>query len=511
MIDKLRPATERARSHWAVPGVSVVVARLGRPLTTWHAGYADVAGRTPVDDETRFEIGSISKSFTAMAIQRLAARGLVDLDAPVTRYVPWFRVRSEFAPITVRSLLNHTSGLVFWMDGLLDATAQVAALRGTVTGTAPSEVFRYSNVGYALLGLVVEEVAGRSLCAEVTEGILVPLGMTGASARIGHRDRGSTATGYRPLHDDRPFLPGDELVPATWSETEVGDGNVVCTAADLGRYLTGWLLEGDGVLDGVRFAEMVGSLAPGGEPSPWPSRYGLGINVETIEGRRFLTHGGGMVGYSSFVMADMAAGVAVGVLTNAPGDCPAAEMIARSAFGPLPVFDRSVIPDAARYVGEYGELFAVRAVAGGGLSLDGAPLYVCGGGRLACGHPDWRTFHHRLVGDRWLTGPHSLGRGEAVGSGGPAHPLEGHYRGHNPWFTSFRIVSRAGALHLIAATGVEAPSDEPELVEQPDGFRIGADPRVPERLVPGPLVAGHPAWVDLAGARYSRRYGPVDS
>jgi D-alanyl-D-alanine carboxypeptidase len=232
-----------------------------------------------------------------------------------------------------------------------------------------------------------------------------------------------------------------------------------------------------------------------------------------------LTHAGGMVGYRSYLAVDTDGGHGVAVLTNAPGECQIIDRFARHVLAVVQgapadpaLFDPERIPDAQRYVGTYGTTprqIHVRATGDDRLSLtsDGVTgrLYDTGDGRLVCDHPGWSAYHHSLDG-RWLYGPESLGPDLSAPTG-PPHPLAGHYRSYTPWYPSFSVVQRAGRLHMIAATGVEAPCDEPELVPLDNGtFRIGADPRLPERLTSGPALDGAVLWVDLDGCRYTRSF-----
>jgi CubicO group peptidase (beta-lactamase class C family) len=101
-----------------------------------------------VRPEHRFEIGSVGKGFTATLVLQLAVEGLLDLHAPVTDHVPWFRVESSHGPITTHHLLTHSAGLITGSLAFIDARSEVWALRRTRTGTAPGEFFHYSDVGY---------------------------------------------------------------------------------------------------------------------------------------------------------------------------------------------------------------------------------------------------------------------------------------------------------------------------------------------------------------------------
>jgi len=111
------------------PGVALAVTDRDGLLFTREYGYADLGAKMPVRPETRFEFGSVGKTFTAVCLLQLAETGAIDLHAPVDRYLPWFAVQSDYPAITPHDLLTHTSGLVSGNDFSPDARAQVWALR----------------------------------------------------------------------------------------------------------------------------------------------------------------------------------------------------------------------------------------------------------------------------------------------------------------------------------------------------------------------------------------------
>ncbi|MEY9877608.1 D-alanyl-D-alanine carboxypeptidase [Streptacidiphilus sp. MAP12-33] len=515
---------ERLRTGWPVPGVAISVVDGSGESAFVGAGFANAESGAPVSRRTRFEIGSISKTFTACLLGILADEGRVDLDAAVADHLPWFAPNGGSRAITVRRLLQHTSGLVAGADALPDAAARGYALRDARTWAEPGELFHYSNEGYNLLGLIVEQVTGELLADAMTGRLLGPLGMRESAARITHEeiadgDTGRRATGYRFLREDRPPLPSAPLAPAGFFEYSSADGNVLATASDLGLFAR--MLLGRGTVDGTRiieperFREIV--TVPAEQPG---SSYALGVDVEVVDGHTWLTHAGGMVGYRSYLAVDTDGGHGVAVLTNAPGECQIIDRFARHVLAVVlgapadpELFDPERIPGARRYVGIHGATprrIRVQATGDGRLSLTSdevtGRLYDAGDGRLVSDHPEWSAYHHSLDGGRWLYGPESLGSGPGAPTA-PAHELEGHYRSYTPWFPCFSIVQRAGRLRLIAATGVEAPCDEPELVPLDDGtYRVGADPRLPERLTPGPALDGAVLWVDLDGCRYTRSF-----
>ena len=519
----------------AVPGGIIAVVSTDGSVATLPFGVADLATRWPVTDDTRFEIGSISKSCTALVVLGLVDQGLIGLDDAAVEHLPWLDVPSPFERFTIRHLLQHTAGLVMGADAVPDERAQIAMMRSTVVGSPPGTFFHYSNLGYVVLGQIVRAVTGQSCADLVAEHVLAPSGMTRSIARVTDADRETLATGYQPAFEDRPFLPGDRLAPATWFGVEAADGNVAATGPDLGAYLAVLLARGragsSNVVSPQAFEEIVSSLAPDGEPSQNPSHYGLGLNVEQIAGSSCISHGGGMVGYASFIVGDLDQRVGVAVLTNAPGDSPAAEWLARQAFvavqrsaGLADVPDyRPWSDDGPSWQGgdwsdEHGR-FHVVLDAGDPMLVDDA-----GSGRLArlsadtwgCTHPGWRTFAHAVDREngRWTYGERVLAHGSikapAPAALGPGlEPVVGHYRSYSPWWTHLRIVGRAGRLHLLADNGVEANKEQPELVEiSPGVFRIGGDPRLPERLTLGPVVDGEVLWVDRDGCRYSRTFTP---
>jgi CubicO group peptidase (beta-lactamase class C family) len=221
-LERVRSFVEGHRALLDTPGLAIALTDRDRTLGVVLDGLANVDAGTPVAPEHRFQIGSISKGFTVMALLQQREEGRLDLDAPVTEYLPWFEVRSAFGPIAVRHLLSHTAGIVCGMDSTGEAVHEVWALRQTHAGWAPGERFLYSNVGYKALGLVLEAVTGRPWWESVLEGVMDPIGMEARTSssrtrpaidwRSGTRRRstiarGSPATGGRPPRGSRAPRP----------------------------------------------------------------------------------------------------------------------------------------------------------------------------------------------------------------------------------------------------------------------------------------------------------------
>lgn len=549
---------------WAIPGGIVVATDRTGVVFEQAFGFADLEGQVAATKDHLFEIGSISKIMTATVVLQLVQRGLLSLDQAASTILEELPAALSSPTITVERLLRHSAGLVSGVDAMPDQWAQVGAFRGVISNAEPGEFFHYSNLGYILLGLMVERVSGRRLVDLVGERILDPIGATDSIARVTFADRRRLARGYQPLHEDLAWVPGDALVAAPFLEVDGADGSVATTGRDLAAFARmllnrGSADNGDPVLEPSSFEAMTALLAVGGEdllglrglPVSEGSRYGLGINLEQCGGSPILTHGGGMIGYASFLLVDPAAGFAVVALTNANGDGPVAEAIARSVAailaGSNDAQSGSLSPElwrAAGTVGRSGDnvrprilteamlgTFAatvgtleVRSITDrdglvrAEIEFDGhtAPLQWDWGPRALTRLPGLKPYPLEFLSDSWCWGEQvfrpitdTLTAVLHTEAATELHPFCGHFRSYSPWFTNFRTVVRGSQLMLIAAPGVEAPSEDVVLVPLGHGvFRMGADPRLPERLAFGPPINGASQWADRDGCRYSRSFTP---
>jgi len=537
-------------------GVIAVSATTGSPTVSVF-GRADLRTGAPMRPDHLFQIGSISKVFTSLLVNQQIDGGRLSLDTVVGDVLPWLEVADGRArQLTVERLLNHTSGLIVGADPIPDDLEQAWQLRQVVTA-APGN-FHYSNVGYVLLGLLLRAVTGRTLAQLLATELFAPLGMTQSHGRIVDEDRARYATGHQPGWSGRPWVPGDPVEPAPWFETNTADGSIGATASDLSRLAT--LFLGHGIVDGRRVASdatisrMLERLAPQGEAVPQipgvtpvrSSRYGLGINVEDVAGHQVVTHGGGMVGYSTFFLADLDAGLGVVVLTNANGDASYSELLARAGHTALselsgatrgyprvapdnsrwwPSVETQVLADAlpAALTGTFPsddpqlpDLTVATDPTSGFLAVElggtRGRLFRDGHGQFLTDHRDLRDFVlHPDPAGGWSYGPTRFG---GTATTAPAHDdeaswghLVGRYRSFSPWYRTLRVFARAGRLFLATPGGVEAPGDAQELVElEPDVFRIGAREWLPERLIAGPRVDGHCVFVARDGCHYSRTF-----
>ena len=280
-----------------IPGLALGIVDNDKITYLRGFGKADDSGR-PVTPSTPFIIGSLSKSFTALSIMQLVEEGKVDLDAPVQRYLPWFRVADEraSAEITVRHLLNQTSGLStktgrsFQGNGDISDAALEKTVRklSSVALTAPvGKTYQYSTVNYAVLGLVVQTVAGRSYESYVQTEILDPLQMRGSFTSAAKAEDHGLATGYhywfgRPRAADLPYNRG--LLPA---------GYLISDAEDMSHYLIAQLNRGRYGSASVLSREGVDELhRPAVQTPETGTSYGMGWFVGPINGIPAIHHQG---------------------------------------------------------------------------------------------------------------------------------------------------------------------------------------------------------------------------
>lgn len=280
-----------------IPGLSLGIVRDGLIVHEQGFGEADESGRN-VTAQTPFIIGSLSKSFTAMAIMQLVEANQVNLDAPVQEYLPWFRVADEAASarMTVRHLLNQTSGISpktgksFQGNGDVSDQALERAVRnlGTVELTEPvGSTFQYSTVNYAVLGLIVQEVSGDSYEDYVQQEIFTPLGMRNSFTSEADAEPQGLATGHnywfgRPGAADVPYNRG--ILPA---------GYLISSAEDMTRYLIAQL--GDGSIDDtpVLSPEATTEMHRAAVPTTTAdTSYGMGWFVGPVNGSPAVFHQG---------------------------------------------------------------------------------------------------------------------------------------------------------------------------------------------------------------------------
>lgn len=344
-IDRAKQALSKQMDAVRVPGAAFVVVDAAGETAV--EGLGTTGDGRQVTATTPFVIGSTSKSFTALAVMQLVDDGLVDLDAPVRRYVPEFRLARGSATdsITVRHVLQQTSGLPEIAGGPVVKSAKdgsaldaVRELRDTRLAGPPGRTWHYSNANYVLAGLVVERASKMPYATYVERRIFAPLGMDRSSTSIRDARRDGVARGHRlwfgaMVSTGPAFRPG--LLAA---------GYLVSTAQDMGRYLRMYL-RGGLADDGRRVVSTRGlktMTAPGPKAhlGPWAGEvsvhYAMGWFVGGPWQEPALLHPGNSPDSSAMITLLPNKGMAVATVMNlshelpVPGNPAAPDRISRN-------------------------------------------------------------------------------------------------------------------------------------------------------------------------------------
>ncbi len=292
-----------------IPGMAVAIVQ-GNEII-FAKGYGEAAPGVPATPQTQFYIGSVSKSFTALAVMQLAQEGKLKLDAPVVQYLPWFRVADPeaSAQITVRHLLNHTSGLSETGDA--NASAYTSSLEeqgrllADVHPTAPvGRKYQYYNQNYRLLGLLVEHASGQPYGDYLKSRVFGPLGMVNTVANpmeASHLAQGYSRLFGFALPQAQRYVPG--ALPS---------GYLISTAEDMARYLLAQLnnrqTNGEQMLD----PKFLGAMRT--PPVGINSDYGMGWLVS--EHGNTLAHGGALETFQCFVALGLKEKIGLVILYN---------------------------------------------------------------------------------------------------------------------------------------------------------------------------------------------------
>lgn len=278
-----------------VPGASVIVIRNGKVLYKKAYGLANLEEKVPGTTRTNYRIASMTKQFTAMAVMILAERKRLSLDDSLTKFFPDFPPYGK--QVTLRHLLNHTSGLTDYFDLIPPEATEPLTDRDVLdllkkrgrTDFPPGSQFRYCNAGYALLALVVEEASGESFPRFLKENIFDPLGMRGTRfyEREGRGDR-NRAYGYSQREQ------GFERTDQSLTSSVLGDGSLYSSVEDLYKW--------DQALYTSRLvspAMLRQAFTPG--EGTGGDAYGFGWFVDSYRGLRDLWHGGNTIGFTSSI------------------------------------------------------------------------------------------------------------------------------------------------------------------------------------------------------------------
>jgi CubicO group peptidase (beta-lactamase class C family) len=305
------------------PGESILIARAGKILFSQGYGLAAREANTPVAPETRFRIGSVTKQFTAAAILRLAEKGKLSIEDPLSKYFPAYPGGDK---ITLRNLLNHTSGLHSYTEGpdfaarvshVIAPDDLIAWFQNAPADFPPGEQFRYCNTGYFLLGRIIAKVSGQSYGNYLQEQFFAPLEMSDTGLWLNASPPAKSAKGYN--------FDGKDLQPATeWDMSWAGGaGELYSTTSDLWRWTEA--LQGGRVLSLESLKTMTAEFTVA-KPETLSLRYGMGLYRTEVEWLPAIGHNGGLPGYLSTLMWFPEQKMTMVILSNAmapkPGTSP---------------------------------------------------------------------------------------------------------------------------------------------------------------------------------------------
>jgi CubicO group peptidase (beta-lactamase class C family) len=305
---------------WTVPGMAVGVLQDGR-LDAFGFGVTSLETRQPVTPETLFQIGSITKVYTATLVMRLVEEGQVDLDTPVAEYLPDLRLADVQAQrvVTLRHLLTHTSGLEgdrfvdYGMgdDALRRAIAEFHSLRQL---TPPGSLWSYCNTGFYLVGAVVEQIAGTTFETAMRERLLEPLGAHRSFFFAHEAITYPVAVGHE---QKTPEAAAKVVRPYPVPRCINAAGGLIVTVGDLIRFAT--LHLGGGMVDGtclLRKSSVRSMHEPQAPAANFADAFGLGWVLRTIGGRTVIGHWGTTNGFRAQMVLVLGTGFAMAMLSN---------------------------------------------------------------------------------------------------------------------------------------------------------------------------------------------------
>jgi D-alanyl-D-alanine carboxypeptidase len=320
-------ALDTERERLAIPGASVTI--LFPDGTSWSgtSGLADIAADRPVTDDTGFALASMSKTFVAALVLELSGEGAFGLEDRVARYLPELRLDPA---ITVRMLLDHTSGLSdYFLNPKIDRALQAEPGRGwSATRTLgyvgkpyfrPGTGWHYSNTNYLLLGMLAERVTGRSLAVEVRERFLAPLDLDETWTQVAEPPATPIAHGYRLSGPAaKPKLTdvtgGSTVLPFRSVVTAAGGaGGLAATSRDAAAWARA-LYGGDALSPESHALMLAGFDRTAGYRPRVP--YGLGVQAVLLDGRQTYGHSGRFLGFRGVMRWLPEERVAIAVLTN---------------------------------------------------------------------------------------------------------------------------------------------------------------------------------------------------
>lgn len=318
LLPGLAETIDKEAANKGLPLLSIVL--VDESGTVWSHSVGSHASGMAADGDTTYRIGSVSKLFTDIAIMQMVEEGALDLDEPVSTYLPEFRPQNDFGgEITLRLLMTHASGLVRepplgnYFDAsapALDAT--VASLNDTTLVYAPGSKVQYSNAGIAVVGRVVEKISGKPFADVLAKRVLQPLGMSRSAFRPETKVTDTLPEAYMWSYQ------GDRTVAPTFELGMSPAGSMYSSMNELVLFMTALLGKGEGV-HGRILAEdtLVRMWTPQTDIRSGRNRsFGIGFSIGEFDGEKSVSHGGAIYGFATQLKVLPQSKVGVAISTN---------------------------------------------------------------------------------------------------------------------------------------------------------------------------------------------------
>ena len=504
------------RADWGIPGMTVAVVTRDGFEGFVTSGLADVDKKIAVGPDHLFQIGSISKMFTALAAYSLMDEGKLSPDVRLKDALKGVSVRGG-ETIALQHLLNHTSGL--------PADSTIFPEGGLWTGFAPGTSWSYSNSGYDLAGKIAS-AADAELGEMIKARVLDKLGMSATRADMRVADRHLYAQGYEQALTDRLNPHPSRMTATPWVDSDSPAGCIAATAGDMAKFLRFLLDLADGkgapLFSDETAAKFLADPAEGWGPG---AHYGNGVARIEVDGRKYLHHTGGMVSFCSALHVDAAAGVAafascnihyslnyrpVRVTTYA---CELMRAIREDLPAPAPKPTSIALDKPEHYAGVFtaadGDAFET-LVSGGKLALNRkgrtSELQQASGALFASTDEDFAIMGVLIESADGRAARAWIGEKEylvdpSVGFKPPAsdalRALAGRYDNDDRWAGPLYVYARDNQLFIGNA--------EPLTSIGPNEYRLG-DATSPERVRFDGYINGRPHLLLFSGTPFVRRF-----
>jgi D-alanyl-D-alanine carboxypeptidase len=309
------PAEVFSRALFAqnIPGIAIAVVRNGRTILDRGYGYRNIDPNLPVETNSAFEIGSITKQFTAVAILQLKERGRLKLSDTLGQYIPEY---SRGKDVTIEQLLHQTSGIPDNINSIPNAVKVITSRPGSLKAVLalignmplvfkPGTQWDYSNTNYYFLGVIVSRVSGMTYDQYVAKNIFAPAGMTHSTFTKDESSLSTMAIGYQPTSGGP--LERAKRIGYGWSQ---GAGSILSTAGDVAKWDDAFFSGRVASASDVRFATTPAYI------QGKSTHYGCGWRIDETDGVPTISHDGATLGFNAINDVFPTLGLRIIVLAN---------------------------------------------------------------------------------------------------------------------------------------------------------------------------------------------------